>query len=82
MGAYFLLYPRAWIVSFIPPFFWLPFQMPALVYLALWFGLQVYMGSQANGSEPSDAGVAWWAHAGGFAFGVASVVAIGRRGRR
>ena len=82
MGAYFVLYPRAWIVSFIPPFFWLQFQIPALLYLLVWFSLQVYMGSLALEASSNEAGVAWWAHAGGFAFGLATIVAIGRRRRR
>ncbi len=77
MGAYFLLYPRAWIRSFVPPFFWLRFEIPAVLYLALWFGLQLYMGSLALNAEAG--GVAWWAHAGGFAFGAGVIMLIGRR---
>ena len=77
MGAYFLLYPRAWIVSIVPPFFWVQIRVPALLYLAFWFGVQVYMASAAD--ETAHAGVAWWAHAGGFAFGMAIVVWIGWR---
>ena len=79
MGAYFLLFPRAWIVSMVPPFFWVTFRMPALLYLAMWFALQVYM---AQSVDPSSAGgnVAWWAHAGGFAFGAATILWIGPRG--
>ena len=77
MGAYFLLYPRAWIVSIVPPFFWVQIRIPALLYLAFWFGVQVYMASAAD--EKAHAGVAWWAHAGGFAFGMAIIVWIGWR---
>lgn len=84
MGAYLLLYPRAWIVSFIPPFFWLQFRVPALLYLALWFAMQIYMGNRALADDPTAGGTAWWAHAGGFVFGAAAVLWIGRhpKGRR
>ena len=82
MGAYLLLYPRAWVVSFVPPFFWWQFRVPALLYLVAWFGLQLYMGSLALREPTPTSGVAWWAHAGGFAFGVATVVALGRRAAR
>lgn len=81
MGAYFLLYPRSWIVSIIPPLFWIRFRIPALVYLALWFAMQLYMGSRALEQQLGQSGVAWWAHAGGFGFGVAVVMWIGRRPR-
>ncbi len=79
MGAYFLIFPRAWIVSMVPPFFWVTFRMPALLYLAIWFGLQLYMAQSVSASG-AGSNVAWWAHAGGFAFGAATILWIGRRG--
>lgn len=79
MGAYFLIFPRAWIVSMVPPFFWVTFRIPALLYLAIWFGLQLYMAQSVSASGES-ANVAWWAHAGGFAFGAATILWIGGRG--
>lgn len=82
MGAFFVLYPRAWIVSIIPPLFWLQFQIPALLYLAFWFALQVYMGTLAMAAEPGEVSVAWWAHAGGFAFGLVTISLLGRERAR
>jgi len=79
MGAYFVLYPRAWVTSIVLPLFWLRFRVPALVYLAFWFALQLYRGSSALGDKADAAGVAWWAHAGGFAFGALAIVLLGRR---
>jgi membrane associated rhomboid family serine protease len=61
------------------PLFWLRFRVPALVYLAFWFGLQLYRGSSALGESADAAGVAWWAHAGGFAFGALAIALLGRR---
>jgi len=75
MGAYFILFPRAWVISrliFLP---WIPLPIPALVYLALWFALQVVNSATPEAVSP----VAWWAHMGGFGFGVLSVLALGRR---
>jgi membrane associated rhomboid family serine protease len=81
MGAYFLLYPRAWVTSIVPPFFWIQFRVPALLYLAVWFGMQLYMGRSSLEAAGGSAGVAWWAHAGGFAFGLLAIVLLGRRRR-
>jgi len=72
MGAYFRLYPRARVHTVIPPFVWGPvFELPAVVFLGCWFLLQFFSGtlSLVNSSEHVG-GVAWWAHIGGFAFGL------------
>jgi len=79
MGAYFVLYPRAWVTSVVLPFFWIRFSVPALLYLAIWFALQVHRGTSALGGDASVAGIAWWAHAGGFAFGALTILALGRQ---
>jgi len=74
MGAYFLLYPRARILTLIPiviiPFF---FEIPAYFFLALWFLMQ-FLGAAA--SKAGAGGVAWWAHIGGFVFGMALIKAF------
>jgi len=76
MGAYLLLYPRAKIVSLVIIIIFVrTITVPAVVYLLLWFGLQVLQGSAAA-ADPDGGGVAWWAHAGGFAFGAAAVVVL------
>jgi membrane associated rhomboid family serine protease len=75
MGAYLVLYPHARIHSLVLLGFYVTtVEVPALLYLGLWFLLQVIQ-SGAGG------GVAWWAHIGGFAFGVLAVCALGRRSR-
>ncbi len=70
MGAYLLLYPHAKVVTFIPIFF-IPYfiELPAVIFLGIWFFSQVSSGLfvQAGGQ---GAGVAWWAHAGGFIAGM------------
>jgi membrane associated rhomboid family serine protease len=43
------------------------FKIPSFVFLLLWFGIQYINLSRA---APGGALVAWWAHIGGFAFGI------------
>lgn len=68
MGAYFILYPRSRILTFVPllfiPYF---FEIPAAFYLGLWFLFQ-FLSAAASGS--GGGGIAWWAHIGGFVFGI------------
>jgi membrane associated rhomboid family serine protease len=67
MGAYFILHPRAKILTLIPIFF-IPYflEIPAYFFLGFWFLLQFI---NAAGSSGHAGGVAWWAHIGGFVFG-------------
>jgi membrane associated rhomboid family serine protease len=68
MGAYFILHPRARILTLIPIFF-IPYflEIPAYFFLGFWFLLQFI---NAAGSSGQAGGVAWWAHIGGFVFGL------------
>ncbi len=68
MGAYFLLHPNAKILTLIPILF-IPWfiEIPAYVFLGFWFVLQFI---NAAGSQAASGGVAWWAHIGGFVFGM------------
>ncbi|MFO8111818.1 MAG: rhomboid family intramembrane serine protease [Desulfosalsimonadaceae bacterium] len=72
MGAYFILYPTSRILTLIPIFFFPLFiEIPAFVFLAIWFMMQVFNAAGTAGME--GAGIAWWAHIGGFVFGVAAI---------
>ncbi|OQY07788.1 MAG: rhomboid family intramembrane serine protease [Desulfobacteraceae bacterium 4572_123] len=68
MGAYFILYPRSKILTLIPiiiiPWF---VEIPAFFFLGLWFMMQFI---NAAGSHLHGGGIAWWAHIGGFVFGI------------
>lgn len=72
MGGYLLLFPRARVdVLVIFIVFFRVFPVPAWLMLGLWFGLQLFQGI----ISPADAGgVAYWAHAGGFAVGLGAVL--------
>ena len=70
MGAYMLLYPRARVTALLPLFYILQvIVVPAPVFLGIWFVIQLVQGTFSMGAAEA-AGVAWWAHAGGFAFGL------------
>jgi len=68
MGAYFILFPKAKILTLIPIFF-IPYfiEIPAFFFLGIWF---VFQFISAAGSHGQMAGIAWWAHIGGFIFGI------------
>lgn len=72
LGGYFLLYPKARIVTLIPIFIlFYFFEIPAIVFLGFWFLMQFFNGTLALSNEAGNAGgVAWWAHVGGFASGM------------
>ena len=69
LGAYMLLYPRSRVVTliflFIFPWF---VEIPAFLYLGFWFISQIFSGVSSFGAAVD--GVAWWAHIGGFGFGL------------
>jgi membrane associated rhomboid family serine protease len=74
LGAYLVLFPTAFVWTLVP---WVVpvLPVPAIVFLVLWFLLQTFngIGTLVNGTS-ADGGVAWWAHAGGFAAGVALIL--------
>jgi membrane associated rhomboid family serine protease len=70
MGAYLVMFPASKIKVLVVYFF-RSFYMPALYFLGLWIGQQLINGFLSFvPSTAHTSGVAWWAHIGGFAFGV------------
>ncbi|MBM3323998.1 rhomboid family intramembrane serine protease [candidate division WOR-3 bacterium] len=68
MGAYFVLYPRARVLTVIPIFFFLRMiYLPAGLLLGFWILFQVLNGCSA---APGAGGIAYFAHIGGFGAGV------------
>ena len=77
LGGYFELYPGGRIRTILPGFALLrPVDIPAITYLLIWFGVQLFSGISSSPRGPLVGGVAWWAHIGGFLFGVASAPLI------
>ena len=85
-GAYFVFFPGAHVLTLVPIFFFVRVvRIPAVAFLFLWFVLQLVYGAASVG-DPDAAGVAWWAHVGGFLGGMIGAVLLaptrsnGRRG--
>jgi membrane associated rhomboid family serine protease len=78
MGAYMCLYPKAMVLSVIPIFFFIEMVvLPAPVFLGFWFVLQFFQGVWSiTGTQA--AGVAWWAHIGGFLVGLIVAAVLNR----
>lgn len=69
LGAYLILYPQSRIASLVPIFFiFTLIEIPAFIFLVFWFISQLYSGLFAIQGDAS--GIAWWAHVGGFLFGI------------
>jgi membrane associated rhomboid family serine protease len=67
LGSYLVMFPRARVLTLV--FFILPVTLPAAVVLGGWFILQLFHGVGGLGTQVNG-GVAYWAHVGGFAFGM------------
>jgi membrane associated rhomboid family serine protease len=67
LGAYLVMFPRRRVLVLL--FFFIPIWLPAVVVLGVWFVLQLFEGAGGLASHAS-AGVAYFAHVGGFLFGM------------
>jgi len=87
LGAYLVMYPRARVVTLLPIFFYVTFiEVPAPIYLGLWFVMQVLSGTAqithaTRHAVEGAGGVAWFAHAGGFICGVLLAFLLPKRAR-
>jgi rhomboid family protein len=86
LGAYALLFPRARVLTLIFIIFFVTLvEIPALILLAIWFILQFIPAlGQVAVDSGGDQGVAYFAHVGGFVFGLAVagvMLAVMRRRR-
>jgi len=81
LGAYFVLYPKSRVLTLV---LWFPVRIPAWLYLGGWFLYQFFEGNRSlvHPTGSGGSGVAFFAHVGGFVFGVIAarvLVAIGPR---
>jgi len=68
LGAYVVLFPKSRIKMFA---FITTFRIPAIAFLGFWFVEQLFAGvGSLSTTIGSQGGVAWWAHIGGFVFGL------------
>lgn len=71
LGAYLVLYPQARVQLLVWWFIFVRFiWVPAVLFLPVWILIQ-FMSGLASLGVPQTGGVAWWAHVGGFASGMA-----------
>jgi membrane associated rhomboid family serine protease len=84
MGAYYMLYPRARVLTLLPLFVFVEIiEVPAFFFLGFWFVMQLLQGMFSLAMvDTMSGGVAWWAHAGGFAAGAVLVFVFKRRSYR
>ena len=69
LGAYFVLFPRARVLTLIPIGFLITTaHLPAVLFLFLWFVMQIFNALLAGVTAATQT-VAWWAHIGGFVLG-------------
>jgi membrane associated rhomboid family serine protease len=84
MGAYLVLYPRARVLTLVPFFVIFPIiEIPAFFFLGAWFFIQfvnAFFGFLSGAH--ALAGIAWWAHVGGFVAGIVLLGLVGGRPRR
>lgn len=71
LGAYLVMFPASRVVTMMPVFFYpVFFELPALIYLGIWFLSQLFSGLLSLAGPEDVGGVAWWAHIGGFLAGL------------
>ena len=76
LGAYLVLLPRAKVLTII---FFVIREVPAVLFLLVWFGFQLLDGSASIAHPEGGGGVAFFAHIGGFAFGALLVKLVQQR---
>jgi len=76
LGAYLLLLPRAKVLTLI---FFLLREIPAVAFLGIWFLFQLWDGSASIAHPEEGGGVAFFAHIGGFVFGMLTVLLAAKR---
>jgi membrane associated rhomboid family serine protease len=86
LGAFLVLRTKDRIVTLFPlVVYWAMAEIPAMLFLPVWFGMQFFSGFlslQATRGTQEVAGVAWWAHVGGFLFGMLVAFVFRMRARR
>lgn len=80
MGGYTILYPRARVLTLFIILFFIRFiEVPAFLFLGVWFLIQFLSGAATMAASGANAGVAWWAHIGGFVVGIILILVLPRR---
>jgi len=81
MGGYIVLYPHSRILTLLPIFVFIQLiEVPAAVFLGLWFVLQLFggVGALMTTGRDTAGGIAFWAHVAGFAAGALLIKVFSR----
>jgi membrane associated rhomboid family serine protease len=83
LGAYLVMFRKARVLTLIPlGFFTRVTELPAILVLGMWFVLQLFSGVASLGAGGAQsAGVAFWAHIGGFVLGMLLALLLRRRNK-
>ena len=79
LGGYLILLPRARVVTVIFILIIFLREFPAWIFLGFWFALQLWQGGFSLVQPEEGGGVAFFAHIGGFVFGMATVYLFRKR---
>ena len=79
LGAYFVLYPRAKVLTAIFVVIIFFREIPAVWFLGIWIALQLWAGGFSILHPQSGGGTAFFAHIGGFVFGAATILLVAKR---
>jgi len=80
LGGYILMYPRARVLTLIFLFIFFTFiELPAFLFLFIWFAQQAIFGAIDLTNPTGGGGVAYFAHIGGFVFGLAAIRLFAKR---
>jgi membrane associated rhomboid family serine protease len=79
LGAYLYLLPGARVLTLVG--FLFPVEIPALLFLGFWFLLQLWEGNYSLTHPQAGGGIAFFAHVGGFLFGLVTIPFLARRPR-
>ena len=79
LGAYFVLLPRAKVLTLIFFGIILIREIPAVWFLGIWIGLQFLEGGLSLLAPQGGGGTAFFAHIGGFVFGLTTVLLVAQR---
>jgi hypothetical protein len=76
LGAYLVLLPGARVLTLVG---WFLVEVPALLFLGIWFAFQLWSGNYAITHPEAGGGVAFFAHIGGFVFGMLTVYLVAKQ---
>jgi len=82
LGGYILLYPRARVLTLVfIVFFVTIIEVPAVFLLGFWFAEQAWLGLEGLTNTVGGEGVAYFAHVGGFVFGLLTIRLLVKRAK-